>query len=567
MPENHAVGRVLGTEESTPLEWWVAVSSDAYLQLGDVVHVTSEVPGVGPVRVSGIVDQVTAAHEGATYDSDVFLADEGLLPVQLSRAAHVSTTRIEPEYWVPPTPGCEVERARGAERDQALYFDGMERLLPAGQTRDGGPFYADYEFLDGTRGAHVSISGVSGVATKTSFASFLLYSVFRSGVLGVAAPNTKAIVFNVKGEDLLFLDKPNSRLKPEDRERYAALGLPADPFDSVGFWSPVRRGLAPADPVVAESTSRQAGITPYFWTVRDVVREKLLRYMFVDAHDGNSQISDLAARVEVALDRACEDHPSDPAIVEVGTASGGMQAIRSFTELCKFITAELESGQTAWTGNMAPGTISAFIRRLGSAEFHLGHLIRGAGTTHPERHRIAWQENQVTVIDIHRLHDRAQRFVVGSTIAKLYEQKERSGTNDPRVYIVLDELNKYAPRDGWSPIKEVLLDIAERGRSLGILLIGCQQTSSEVEQRIIANSAIRVVGRLDAAEAGRSEYGFLNETLRKRAVLLKPGYMLVQQPTIPLAIEVSFPFPSWATRAAEVAATPSDDAFARFAVR
>src|SRR5690606_33438677 len=133
-------------------------------------------------------------------------------------------------------------------------------------------------------------------------------------------------------------------------------------------------------------------------------------------------------------------------------------------ELCEFITTELESGQTAWTGNMAPGTISAFIRRLGSAEFHLGHLIRGAGASHPERHRIAWQEDQVTVIDIHRLHDRAQRFVVGSTIAKLYEQKERSGTNDPRVYVVLDELNKYAPRDGWSPIKEILLDIAERGR-------------------------------------------------------------------------------------------------------
>ena len=30
---------------------------------------------------------------------------------------------------------------------------------------------------------------------------------------------------------------------------------------------------------------------------------------------------------------------------------------------------------------------------------------------------------------------------------------------------MIDELNKYAPREGNSPIKEVLLDIAERGRS------------------------------------------------------------------------------------------------------
>ena len=41
-----------------------------------------------------------------------------------------------------------------------------------------------------------------------------------------------------------------------------------------------------------------------------------------------------------------------------------------------------------------------------------------------------------------------------------------------------------------------LLDVAERGRSLGIILIGAQQTASEVERRIVANSAVRVVGRL-----------------------------------------------------------------------
>ena len=64
---------------------------------------------------------------------------------------------------------------------------------------------------------------------------------------------------------------------------------------------------------------------------------------------------------------------------------------------------------------------------------------------------------------------------------------------------MLDELNKYAPREGRSPIKEVLLDIAERGRSLGVVLIGAQQTASEIERRVTANASFRVVGRLDAA--------------------------------------------------------------------
>ena len=95
------------------------------------------------------------------------------------------------------------------------------------------------------------------------------------------------------------------------------------------------------------------------------------------------------------------------------------------------------------------------------------------------------------------------------TLRREFERKEQAGTAKPLLFVVLDELNKYAPRDGDSPIKEILLDIAERGRSLGVVLIGAQQTASEVERRIIANSAIQVVGRLDPAEAARPEYGFL----------------------------------------------------------
>ena len=113
---------------------------------------------------------------------------------------------------------------------------------------------------------------------------------------------------------------------------------------------------------------------------------------------------------------------------------------------------------------------------------------------------------------------------------------------------MLDELNKYAPREGSSPIKEVLLDIAERGRSLGVILIGAQQTASEVERRIVTNSAIRVVGRLDPAEASRPEYGFLPPAQRQRALLAKPGTMFVNQPDIPVPLCLEFPFPAWATR-------------------
>ena len=204
-------GLVLGTEAgaSTPLGFWTFVDPQRYLQLDDVVHVTSPLPDGQDVDFYGVVDELRAVQEGVRFASDVALASSGVLPAETAVSAHVSVTRVEPEIFVPPRPGEAVRRAHGAERDRALFFDAMTRQLPVGLSRGGEPIYANLDFLDGARGAHVNISGVSGVATKTSYAMFLLYSLFGSRVLGHETANTRALVFNVKGEDLLFLDKPN----------------------------------------------------------------------------------------------------------------------------------------------------------------------------------------------------------------------------------------------------------------------------------------------------------------------------------------------------------------------
>ena len=99
------VGRVAGTEDSTPLEFAVALDEASYLQLDDVVVTVRQIPGVGPVLTSGIVTQVRARHEGASFGSDVFLISDGVLPARVQEIAEVSTTRVEPEVYVPPSPG------------------------------------------------------------------------------------------------------------------------------------------------------------------------------------------------------------------------------------------------------------------------------------------------------------------------------------------------------------------------------------------------------------------------------------------------------------------------------
>jgi DNA helicase HerA-like ATPase len=112
------VGRVIGTDDATPLEFWVGVASDAYLQLDDVVALDRELPDGSTVRLYGVVSQVRARHVGARFDSDVFLIADGLLPAEVSESALVQATRFEPEVFVPPRPGAEARQATGIERDQ-----------------------------------------------------------------------------------------------------------------------------------------------------------------------------------------------------------------------------------------------------------------------------------------------------------------------------------------------------------------------------------------------------------------------------------------------------------------
>lgn len=544
-----SVGRVLGTADATPLQFWVAVAPDGYLQLDDVVVTQRQLPEQPTVTIAGVVTAVRARHEGAVFDSDVFAIADGTLPAQVQEAAEITTTRVQPEVYVPPAPGAVVRRATGDDRDGALYFDRMRHKVPIGFGRDGEPLYLNAEFLDGTRGAHVSISGVSGVATKTSFAMFLLYSVFGSGTLGgpAATANTKALVFNVKGEDLLFLDHVNSGLDEDTIAGYAKLGLKAAPFPDLRVYAPPRIGDAAGTPDVS---SRNTGVDAFYWTLAEFCSDRLLPFVFADADDERQQYTMVVHAVTAQLARTAI--AADGGIVLSG------QRISCYPDLVDYLVEQLSDDATrgAWApAAVGLGTVNAFARRLIASKKDLSRLIRGDLATR-KPHTIDTQNSaQVTVIDLHSLPDRAQRFVVGVTLKSEFERKEKAGTAKPLLFVVIDELNKYAPREGTSPIKEILLDIAERGRSLGVVLIGAQQTASEVERRIVANSAIRVVGRLDPAEASRPEYGFLPQAQRQRALLAKPGTMFVSQPEIPVPLCVEFPFPAWATRPAEAGTT------------
>lgn len=554
------MGRVIGTQDATPLEFWVLLEEGEAVQVDEAVVVETESP-VGTLKLFGMVDIIRSRHQGSTFDSDVVEAEHGL-PVELSIAAHVKVTRLIPEYYYPPLPGNTVRVVTGEEYAQALFMDKMERKFPIGLSLSGKEVvYGNLDFLNGRKGAHMNISGVSGIATKTTYTTFLLHSLLHCGHL-TDAKNTHAIIFNVKGEDLLFLDKPSNAIGIEDEALYDVMGLPSEPFDSVQFYVPPTENVR--GPIMPKVGARRADeVTPYFWTVRSFCRERLLRYLFTEGGEEASLLSTLIYQIERRLSEAAEEAdrqgvgPSVFLPVEKADKKGKgeagkeddsrveIQEIRDFSGLMRAMEA------IAASTNHSQGTIGAFMRRLYGAEDKIAYVIRDPADTDPASHAINWRNKQVTVVSLTGLYEIGKSFVVGSVLQQIQQEKEATGSAEPLCFIIVDELNRYAPRDGWSPIRDRLLEIAERGRSSGTILIGAQQTASEVERRIVANPAFRIVGRLDAAEAERAEYGFLPPTLRQRAAILTSGRMIVSQPDIPTPVPVRFPMPAWATRAEE----------------
>jgi hypothetical protein len=300
-------------------------------------------------------------------------------------------------------------------------------------------------------------------------------------------------------------------------------------------------------------TARDRSVSPFYWTLAEFCAAELLPFVFADAQDERAQYTMLISQVAARLRRDAVADGGDGAVRIRGVDPARDTTIRTFGDLVGLLEDELgdDATRASWVaGSALIGSINALLRRLRSAVKPLSAIIRG-DLAHRGERSITTSRAQVTVVDLHNLPDRAQRFVVGVTLRGEFASKERQGTARPLMFVVLDELNKYAPREGDSPIKQILLDVAERGRSLGVILIGAQQTASEVERRILANCAIRVAGRLDAAEAERPEYGYLPPAQRQRATLAKPGTMFVSQPDIPVPLAVDFPFPAWATRPSE----------------
>ncbi|PLV56278.1 ATP-binding protein [Thermotoga sp. SG1] len=582
------IGVVTGIFESNPYEFFVRMVSEgdhqAYAQIEDIVRV-EYISGYGEVVTYGVVVDIQNRWDGDLrngYEEDVAL--EGLKPAYPIYIARVKVTRSflkkngqlsETAPEIPPAIGSPVFLAEDEEIDIALGFDELKNknvALPVGVLKNGKPAYLDLRYILGDNGAHINVSGQSGVAAKTSYTTFLVKSMMEtswktSGELMELLREARYIIFNVKGESLMFLDRTSKEWESEKKkweEMYRVLGIEPKPFENAVFYAPSRQ----KGTYVPAVNKRMSGVKVYGWDVFDIVEMGLLELMFDPDEMAKNQNFQLAVwSLQEYLTQRMEEIyqeflrkgyikdkqklPSQ-ALREIVVSKGEIVDIP--LDLDDLIT-QLKEGKAREyleKENVQRQTISMLIRRLKTAQkmdFDRLWIKPPLNPTVGVEYRINWNvPGRVTVVDISKLRTRAQAFVVGAILSEVMREKETNNGFTQPVFIFLDELNKYAPRHGGGALANIFRDVAERGRSFRVILIGAEQTASEVDYRVITQAATVVVGRQKGAELLKPEYSHLTDHYKRKAALLKQGEVIVDQPFLNLPLTVKFPLPAWCTR-------------------
>ena len=96
------------------------------------------------------------------------------------------------------------------------------------------------------------------------------------------------------------------------------------------------------------------------------------------------------------------------------------------------------------------------------------------------------------------------------------------------VIVFVDELNKFAPsgRSYAHGLKEQIIEIGARGRSVGLVLFGAEQFASAIDKEVYGNCSTHFVGRTEHVELSERAYRWISRDLSFIASNLPKGSLL-----------------------------------------
>ena len=561
---NNIIGRVLATEKNptTIDDFTFWTDPELILNPFDIVKVQH----VNNSFSYGVIEDIAHITDAASFLTNFISSDFGDVD------AEENTLRVGMNYvsakvicntaniYIPLQSNAKVMLATADEINYALGLKDIRNPLICGylEMYEGTkncekvtlPVNLNSKFIIGPEGAHLNISGISGLASKTSYAMFLLKAIqdsyMKKNPQDEDEDSVAFVLFNVKGKDLLAIDQLNDfsdESNPEQARKetlaiYEKLGLPAEPFKNVQYYYPYS---------IPKTRHWNTYMTPE--EVEDnIKKKKAKKFKYIYKYD-KENLDLMFANIDDST------QTMESIISYIMSGQGKFNQVNDWQEFLEAVKEKCSTESSGKDKEIPVASWRKFYRiinksitdnkifardiRESDSEIRIGDAMKYI------------KKNEVHVIDIAKLSEDKQAYVFGDAIRTIYDLQlgqyaGEEGVNPPsRIVIFIDELNKYASKETPknSPILRQVLDVAERGRSLGVVLFAAEQFRSAIHDRVTGNCSTHAYGRTNSIEVTKSDYKSIPSVYKTMMTRLKQGEYIIQNPVFRSLLSIKFPKP------------------------
>lgn len=561
---NTIIGRVLATEKNpTTIDnftFWT--DPELILNPFDIVKVQH----VNNSFSYGVIEDIAHITDAASFLTNFISSDFGDVN------AEENTLRIGMNYvtakvvcnteniYIPLQSNAKVMLATAEEINYALRLNDIRNPLVCGylEMYEGTkgcekvtlPVNLNSKFIIGPEGAHLNISGISGLASKTSYAMFLLKAIqdsyMKKDPQNEDEDSVAFVLFNVKGKDLLAIDQLNDfsdERNPEQARKdtfakYEKLGLAAEPFKNVQYYYPYS---------IPKTRHWNTYMTPE--EVEDnIKKKKAKKYKYIYKYD-KENLDLMFANIDDST------QTMESIISYIMSGQGKFNQVSDWQEFLEAVKEKCSTETSGKDKEIPVASWRKFYRIINKSitdnKIFARDIREDEGETRIGDALKYIKKNEVHVIDIAKLSEDKQAYVFGDAIRTIYDLQlgqyaGEEGVNPPsRVVIFIDELNKYASKETPknSPILRQVLDVAERGRSLGVVLFAAEQFRSAIHDRVTGNCSTHAYGRTNSIEVTKSDYKSIPSVYKTMMTRLKQGEYIIQNPIFRSLLNIKFPKP------------------------
>lgn len=561
---NNIIGRILATEKKpTTIDdftFWTA--PELILNPFDIVKVQH----VNNSFSYGVIEDIAHITDAASFLTNFISSDFGDV------SAEGNTLRVGMNYvtakvvcntnniYIPVQNNAKVMLATAEEINYALGLNDIRNPLMCGyiEMYEGTsgcervtlPVNLNSKFIIGPEGAHLNISGISGLASKTSYAMFLLKAIQDSYMKKESKDddedNVAFVLFNVKGKDLLAIDQINDfadernpeAARKDTFEKYEKLGLAAEPFKNVKYYYPYS---------IPKTRHWNTYMTPE--EVEDnIKKKKAKKFKYIYKYD-KENLDLMFANIDDST------QTMESIISYIMSGQGRFNHVSDWQDFLEAVKEKCSSESSGKDKEIPVASWRKFYRIINKSitdnKIFARDIREEDGETRIGDALKYIKNNEVHVIDIAKLSEDKQAYVFGDAIRTIYDLQlgqysGEEGVNPPsRIVIFIDELNKYASKETPknSPILRQVLDVAERGRSLGVVLFAAEQFRSAIHDRVTGNCSTHAYGRTNSIEVTKSDYKSIPPVYKTMMTRLKQGEYIIQNPIFRSLLNIKFPKP------------------------